>query len=316
MKPYKKCYLTDYELFKGKQSVVEIRCNEVSPFQYIQFLVLFTGCREYHVQFFGDAAERAWISMNNLLEFQGKEKFDEHTQALYAAAKNSKELKKLKEWYGVKPNRVKAVNIGIAQAETALPLNRQERKAKFTFTYKLPKGKLTESVSEKLKELDEDLKIIQGAERGSVSSEKPSKKRKHEEVATPSKTPKNSTKRRKLETPKSETKVDSPVKIGKKSSSSSRVKAVTEGSFEVFCENLRGSMLLEHPEFTEDALMDYCRQQWCMMSKQQKARYKKTKRGESGNTFLSCLFSLSLVLFLICYFSLSISRKKSSYCDC
>ncbi|XP_060585586.1 histone-lysine N-methyltransferase NSD2-like isoform X2 [Ruditapes philippinarum] len=251
---------------------------------YDPFSALYTRinrCREYHVQFFGDAAERAWISMNNLLEFQGKDKFEEYTQGLYAASKSAKELKKLKEWYGVKPNRVKAVNIGIAQAETALPLNRQERKAKFTFVYKLPKGKLTESVSEKLKELDEDLKIIQGAEKA-IAEDKPGKKRKHEEVETPSKTPKNtSSKRRKLETPKSESKVESPVKIGKRSSSSSRVKSATEGSFEVFCENLRGSMLLEHPEFTEDELMDYCRQQWCMMSKQQKARYKKTKRGES-----------------------------------
>lgn len=228
--------------------------------------------------------------MNNLLEFQGKEKFEEHVQSVFASAKTPKESKRLKEWYGVKPNRAKAVNVGIAQAESALPLTRQERKAKFTFVYKLPKGKLTESVSEKLKELDEDLKIIQGADGNkSVSSEsKPGKKRKIDEIATPSKTPRSTAKRRKIETPKEETKTDSPVKVGKKSSGSSRTVSGTEGSFEVFCQKERENVLVEHPEFTDDVLLDYCRQQWCMMSKKQKARYKSKYTEDSGKCLLFC----------------------------
>ncbi|KAL4232100.1 Histone-lysine N-methyltransferase [Mactra antiquata] len=239
--------------------------------------------RDYHVQFFGDAAERAWISTNNLLDFLGKAKFDEYVDGLYKAAKSSKELKKLKKWYSVPSYKEKAVSLGVSQAEEALKMDKKERRTNYTFVYKLPKDKVSETVSAKLSELDEDLKIIHGSTKNKPESMEPksSKKRKLDEVLTP-KSDKNSAKKRKVETPTSNTvKTESPVKSGKKPSGN-KTNAGSEGSFDIFCQKEREKVLLEHPEFTDDKLMDYCKQQWCMMSKQQKARYK-SKHSEKSD---------------------------------
>ena len=55
-----------------------------------------------------------------------------------------------------------------------------------------------------------------------------------------------------------------------------------EASFDVFCQKERDNVLNEHPDFNDEALLDFCRQQWCMMSKKQKARYKSKYSEESG----------------------------------
>lgn len=225
--------------------------------------------RQYHVQFFGDAAERGWISKGNLLEFKGQAQFNEYCQQIYAKTKSPKELKRLKKLYEVPPHRKKAVDIGVVHAETALPLSRNERKLEYTFTYKLPKSKKSIGPSE----INEDLKIIKNAEKDN----KPAKKRKHSEIATPTKT--EASKKRKVESPKSEKRVKSPKK---KSLGTPRNVQSSEGSFEIYCQKERETVLAEHPEFTEDMLMDYCRQQWCMMSKKQKGRYKTKYCDEAG----------------------------------
>lgn len=237
----------------------------------------FSGSREYHVQFFGDAAERGWISKANLLEFKGQAQFIDYCKEVYAKAKSKKDLARLKKWYEVPAHRKKAVDIGIAAAETALPLSRNERKAQYTFTYKLPKSK--KSLATELSEISEDLKIIREAEKA-TSHSKPAKKRKHSEVASPSKA--ESSKKRKVEMLNS----DSPSKSPKKRTSTGvqRNTVSAEGSFDVFCQKERENVLSEHPEFTEDMFMDYCRQQWCMMSKKQKARYKSKYSDETGES--------------------------------
>ena len=231
--------------------------------------------REYHVQFFGDAAERGWISMKKLLQFEGKAKFDEYVEELYRKAKSKKEERSLKKWYGVLPSRAVAVNIGISSAEEALPLSRNERKARYTFVYKLGgkgTGKELVTIPDKKEadELAEDVRLIKDAvkKQEMPESEKKGRKRKLDKVSTPG-TPKHGTKRQKVETPE----VEKTAKVSKKSPSKKRL-SVSEVSFEVYCQKERDGVLKEHPDLDEDGFLDYCRQQWCRMSKQQKARYK------------------------------------------
>lgn len=250
-------------------------------------LIYRTGFREYHVQFFGDATERGWIPTVNLLDFQGREQFDKYVEEVFSKAKNSTDLKVLKKKYSVPPYRKNAVDKGIAQAEEAMALDRNERKAQYTFVYQIPKSKQAAET----KDIGEDLRIIQGSEE-KPSDKKPAKKRKHEEVASPDAS-KSGAKKRKVDTTNSAaetpTKPDSPAK-GKSSTkkpSVQKLRLETEGSFEVFCQKERENVLQEHPEFTDDMLMDYCRQQWCMMSKKQKVRYK-SKYSEDTGTGKSC----------------------------
>lgn len=40
-------------------------------------LIACVGHREYHVQFFGSVAERAWIHEKRIVTYQGKNQFDE-----------------------------------------------------------------------------------------------------------------------------------------------------------------------------------------------------------------------------------------------
>jgi len=230
-----------------------------------------TGSREYHVQFFGDAAERGWISKGNLLEFKGQAEFSEYSKEVLAKAKSKKEIMRLKKWYQIPANRKKAVEVGIAQAEIALPLTRNERKLEYTFTYELPKPKKSVGPND----IKDDLKILKDAEKASTEA-KPAKKRKHSEIASPAKT--QTSKKQKVETSSESA---SPIKSPAKKSSAARNSAASEGSFEVFCQKERENVL-DRPDFTDDMLMDYCRQQWCMMSKKQKARYKTKYSEETG----------------------------------
>ena len=233
--------------------------------------------REYHVQFFGDAAERAWISSHNLLEFKGKTDFDQYVQGLYTkAGENKKEKQKIHKWYGVPPSRAKAVNVGIVAAEGALPLTRNERKARYTFIYEPPKKKGQHSatpVKSSPKSESKTKSEKKGKKSDSMNGVVAAKKRKLEETNTPES--QKPAKRQKVETPKES------VSESKKTPVTRPVVGI-EASFDVFCQKERDSVLAEHPDFDDDQLLDFCRQQWCMMSKKQKARYKSKYSEESG----------------------------------
>lgn len=238
--------------------------------------------REYHVQFFGDAAERAWITANNLLEFKGKADFDAIVKGLFTkAGDNKKEKARIQKWYGVPPSRAKAVNIGIAGAEIALPLSRNERKARYTFIYEPPKktgrpsaGTAKSPPSAAKAEPKTPKSEKKSSKSDSVNGVVAGKKRKLEEANTPE--PQKSSKRQRTETPKE------TVTEAKKPTPVARPVVGTEASFEVFCQKERDNVLAEHANFSEDELLDFCRQQWCMMSKKQKARYKSKYSDESG----------------------------------
>jgi hypothetical protein len=91
------------------------------------------------------------------------------------------------------------------------------------------------------------------------------------DVNSPSTAPKP----KKIKTGKDETPVKDKVDTPKAHQS--------EGCFDVFCQKNRETMMEEHPEFTEEMLADLMKQQWCMMSQKQKARYKSKFTSESGN---------------------------------
>ena len=232
------------------------------------------------MQFFGDAAERAWINSNNLLEFKGKADFDQYVQGLYTKARdNKKEKQRIHKWYGVPASRAKAVNIGIDAAEEAIPLTRNERKAKYTFIYEPPKKKGAASVKSPQKAEKSESKTPKSDRKSrkseSVNGVVAARKRKLETNTPDSQ---RSAKRQRVETPKNS------VSESKKTPVSRPVVGV-EASFDVFCQKEKDSVLEEHPDFDDDQLLDFCRQQWCMMSKKQKARYKSKYSEESGRCY-------------------------------
>uniref|UniRef100_A0A670I2X2 Histone-lysine N-methyltransferase, H3 lysine-36 specific n=1 Tax=Podarcis muralis TaxID=64176 RepID=A0A670I2X2_PODMU len=89
--------------------------------------------RQYHVQFFGDAPERAWVFEKSLVPFKGEEQFEQLCQesAKHSLTKAEK-IKMLKPVSGkLRPQW----EMGLKQAKDALSLTAEERKVKYTFIY-------------------------------------------------------------------------------------------------------------------------------------------------------------------------------------
>ncbi|XP_032300146.1 histone-lysine N-methyltransferase NSD2 isoform X4 [Coturnix japonica] len=89
--------------------------------------------RQYHVQFFGDAPERAWIFEKSLVPFKGKDQFEQLCQeSAKQALTKAEKIKMLKPVPGkLRPQW----EMGVKQASEAVGMTVEERKAKYTFIY-------------------------------------------------------------------------------------------------------------------------------------------------------------------------------------
>uniref|UniRef100_A0A4W6CAX7 Histone-lysine N-methyltransferase NSD3 n=1 Tax=Lates calcarifer TaxID=8187 RepID=A0A4W6CAX7_LATCA len=91
------------------------------------------GHREYHVQFFGSVAERAWIHEKRIVIYQGKQQFDELQAETLRKTTNPVERHKLLKPI---PQRERTQwEVGVGHAEDAFLMTRQERIDNYTFIY-------------------------------------------------------------------------------------------------------------------------------------------------------------------------------------
>nr|XP_020449602.1 histone-lysine N-methyltransferase NSD3 [Monopterus albus] len=91
------------------------------------------GHREYHVQFFGSVAERAWIHEKRIVMYQGKQQFDELQAETLRKTTNPVERHKLLKPI---PQRERSQwEVGVGHAEDAFVMTRQERIDNYTFIY-------------------------------------------------------------------------------------------------------------------------------------------------------------------------------------
>ncbi|XP_076875957.1 histone-lysine N-methyltransferase NSD3 isoform X3 [Brachyhypopomus gauderio] len=91
------------------------------------------GHREYHVQFFGSVAERAWIHEKRIVVYKGESQFEELQAETLRKTTNPTERHKL-----LKPQsqRERAQwEVGVGHAEAALLMTREERNENYTFIY-------------------------------------------------------------------------------------------------------------------------------------------------------------------------------------
>ncbi|XP_029961600.1 histone-lysine N-methyltransferase NSD3 isoform X2 [Salarias fasciatus] len=91
------------------------------------------GHREYHVQFFGSVAERAWIHEKRIVVYQGKQQFEELQAETLRKTSNPVERHKLLKPI---PQRERSQwEVGVGHAEDAFVMTRQERIDNYTFIY-------------------------------------------------------------------------------------------------------------------------------------------------------------------------------------
>ncbi|XP_048368444.1 histone-lysine N-methyltransferase NSD3 isoform X5 [Sphaerodactylus townsendi] len=90
------------------------------------------GAREYHVQFFSNQPERAWVHEKRVREYIGRKQYDQLVAEATKQANHSEKQKIRKP----RPQRERAQwDIGIAHAEKALKMTREERIEQYTFIY-------------------------------------------------------------------------------------------------------------------------------------------------------------------------------------
>ncbi|KAF4802440.1 histone-lysine N-methyltransferase NSD3 isoform X2 [Turdus rufiventris] len=91
------------------------------------------GAREYHVQFFSNQPERAWVHEKRVREYQGHKQYEQLLAEAAKQASNHSEKQKIRK---PRPQRERAQwDIGIAHAEKALKMSREERIEQYTFIY-------------------------------------------------------------------------------------------------------------------------------------------------------------------------------------
>ncbi|XP_019381481.1 PREDICTED: histone-lysine N-methyltransferase NSD2 isoform X1 [Gavialis gangeticus] len=246
--------------------------------------------RQYHVQFFGDAPERAWIFEKSLVPFKGKDQFEQLCQeSAKQALTKAEKIKMLKPVSGkLRPQW----EMGIKQASEALGMSVEERKAKYTFLYVRDRPHLNPRVAkevgiavEPLEEIDE-LSYANEETTQSLKSVKesgiPNKRRRrtsklpaanNTQESNESGT-KNTTPQKASEQAESKRGIGSPVTRKKTAASTPRSrKGDAVSQFLVFCQKHRDEVVAEHPDASSEEIEELLESQWNMLSEKQKARY-------------------------------------------
>ncbi|XP_067323033.1 histone-lysine N-methyltransferase NSD2 [Anolis sagrei] len=250
--------------------------------------------RQYHVQFFGDSPERAWVFEKSLASFKGEEQFEQLCQesAKHSLTKADK-IKMLKPVAGkLRPQW----EMGVKQAKDALSLTMEERKTKYTFIYIRGRPLLNPQVAKEaglvVKSLEEMDKIYTDEDISqSLKSRKgydtPAKRRRKAKllVMTESEedfmhakdigmSDKNSNPEKNLEEGEGKRVSGSPISRKKAVTYIPRGRKGDAGSqFLVFCQKHRDEVVAEHPEASTDEIEELLESQWNMLSEKQKARY-------------------------------------------
>ncbi|XP_072898376.1 histone-lysine N-methyltransferase NSD2 [Hemitrygon akajei] len=259
-------------------------------------------CRQYHVQFFGEAPERAWIFEKSMIPFLGAHQYDELIQESAKHASSKAEKNKLLKPI---PARIRLQwDIGIAQAENALAMTPENRKAKYTFVYDCDRPLLPPQVA---KEAGVPVELVENskwptedlpAPKDSLSSSKgarrrngaPNKRRcsKGYECKIPSKecltrtvdstegsAQSYSTDRTSCRSSDSESCASSPMAKRKHGVASQRTRKCDTvlAQFMAFCQKHRDELTEERPDASAEEIEELLESQWALLSDKQRARY-------------------------------------------
>ncbi|XP_063313745.1 histone-lysine N-methyltransferase NSD2 isoform X1 [Pelobates fuscus] len=234
--------------------------------------------RQYHVQFFGNAPERAWIFEKSITLFKGENEYDQLCQESAKQTPNKAEKMKL-----LKPitGKIRGQwDIGIQQAKEALTMTLEERKEKFTFVYVKDRPHLNPKVAmeagiplEPIPETSEDMdeksessnKDGVPSKRRRVSRAPSNQKSEPSDVKSPAKVSESPEFRKNVSPPSTKR------KSGAYTSRSRKVGAVTQ--FLVFCQKHKDEVINEHPDASAEEIEELLESQWNMLSDKQKARY-------------------------------------------
>uniref|UniRef100_A0A8B9U927 Histone-lysine N-methyltransferase NSD2 n=1 Tax=Anas zonorhyncha TaxID=75864 RepID=A0A8B9U927_9AVES len=246
--------------------------------------------RQYHVQFFGDAPERAWIFEKSLVPFKEKDQFEQLCQeSAKQALTKAEKIKMLKPVSGkLRPQW----EMGVKQASEAVSMTVEERKAKYTFIYIRDRPHLNPRVAkevgiavEPLEEIDEssysneetteNLKSMKESGIPNKRRRRTSKLSAADDTQESSQSgTKNTTPQKSSDQAESKRGIGSPLNRKKTPASTPRSrKGDAVSQFLVFCQKHRDEVVAEHPDASSEEIEELLESQWNMLSEKQKARY-------------------------------------------
>ena len=191
--------------------------------------------RQFHVQFFGDEAERGWIPATRMLLYKGEREFNKFANEMMLKDKKNR------KWYEVAPRRRKAWEVAVSAAEAAFLLSREDRKLNYTFTYKLPKGKKNETTAA-------DNKIETS---GSIPPKKKAYKRRLTESSAG----------------------DGITPPRKRHQRDSLMANPSMTQFAVYCLKRKDSVKAEHPDFKDEDVENCLRERWGQMEEDERTKF-------------------------------------------
>ncbi|EHB06995.1 Putative histone-lysine N-methyltransferase NSD2 [Heterocephalus glaber] len=243
------------------------------------------SARQYHVQFFGDAPERAWIFEKSLVAFEGEGQFEKLCQeSARQAPTKAEKIKLLKPISG----KLRAQwEMGIIQAEEAASF--LERKAKFTFLYVGDQLHLNPQVAKEAGIAAEGSgEVVEPAGVGEAAAADPQAA---QEEGIPMKRRRRAKRSSSVEnhesdacmeksTPQKPTEAEPKRGVGsppgRKKAAASTPRSRKGGAasqFLVFCQKHRDEIVAEHPDASGEEIEELLGSQWNMLNEKQKARY-------------------------------------------
>ncbi|XP_016051313.1 PREDICTED: histone-lysine N-methyltransferase NSD2-like isoform X2 [Miniopterus natalensis] len=244
------------------------------------------SARQYHVQFFGDAPERAWIFEKSLAAFEGEGQFERLCQeSARLAPTKAEKIKLLKPISG----KLRAQwETGLLQAEAAAAMPIEERKAKFTFLYVGDQLRLNPHVAREAGLTVEAPGAALGpvgvpggaAGDGSWREEGVPVKRRQRAKLCGSAESRDGGPETGRVTPPTVAEADARRGVGsppgrkKVAASTPRSrKGDAASQFLVFCQRHRDEVVAEHPDASGEEIEELLGSQWNMLNEKQKSRY-------------------------------------------
>ncbi|CAK6433357.1 unnamed protein product [Pipistrellus nathusii] len=245
------------------------------------------SARQYHVQFFGDTPERAWIFEKSLAAFEGEEQFEKLCQeSARQAPTKAEKIKLLKPISG----KLRAQwETGLLQAAAAAAMPAEERRAKFTFLYVGGQLHLNPHAAREAGLAVEvpgaalgPTEVPGGAagDPGSWSEEGgPIRRRRRARLGGAAESQDGGPGAGTVTPPEaaeasSQRGLGSPPRRRKAAGSTLRGrKGDAASQFLVFCQRHRDEVMAEHPDASREEIEELLGSQWNMLSEKQKARY-------------------------------------------
>ncbi|XP_043918229.1 histone-lysine N-methyltransferase NSD2 [Protopterus annectens] len=234
--------------------------------------------RHYHVQFFGNAPERAWIFEKSVVSFEGEHQYEQLCQESSSQVPTAYEETSL-----LKPIAVKLRdqwNMGINQAKEALEMTLENRKNKFTFVYIDNRPHLNPLVAKEVGVEDpvEGAYETDGSSESENSDDDSHSKKKKQKVSKSDEACRKGDSRTKSSPKKSErtsygSVIGSPSASKRTGICTPRGRKGESTQFLVFCLKHRDEVVSEHPDASGEEIEELLESQWNMLSDKQKARY-------------------------------------------